>query len=50
MRALRDDAQVGADGQVTQMDDSVADKNKGRWMRSQEKGGSRGNNSEYKRG
>lgn len=32
-------AQVGADGQVTQMDDSVADKNKGRWMRSQKKGG-----------
>lgn len=35
----RDDAQVGADGQVTQMDDSVTDKNKGRWMRSQKKGG-----------
>lgn len=39
MRALRDDAQVGADGQVTQMDNSVADKNKGRWMRSLKKWG-----------
>lgn len=45
MRAQRDDAQVGADRQVTQMDDSVADKNKGRWMRSQKKRGSRGNNA-----